>query len=222
MKIRQPLRRALVPSSVLKALGPALEAEVCAELNVGELVSFSAAGDVVEHTVKPNFRAIGRRFGNRTQAVAAAVAGADPDRLRRALAERGVAELSVDGINVEVTPEEVTLSERPRAGWSVLNRHGETIALDLEITPELTRAGIVRDVIRFVQEMRKQSGFEVSDRIRLVWSSADAEVADAIDAFRDVIADEVLATSFESGRPADGADAITDDDLGLTVTLQLA
>jgi isoleucyl-tRNA synthetase len=220
LKIRQPLRRALVSSSLLAALGPALTAEVCAELNIGELTSFSAAGDIVEHLAKANYRALGRRFGKRTPAVAAAIAAADAAELNRSLRERGVAELSVDGDTVEVTEHDVVLSERPRAGWSVLNRQGETIALDLEITPELTRAGIARDVVRFVQEMRKQSGFEVSDRIHLVWSSTDADVAEAIDAFGDVIADEVLATTFESGHP--GPDAVTDEDLGLRVTLRLA
>ena len=64
-------------------------------------------------------------------------------------------------------PDEVILSERPREGWSVVNEQGETVALDLELTPELRRAGLAREVVRMIQEARKTGGFEVSDRIAL-------------------------------------------------------
>ncbi|MBU5857104.1 hypothetical protein JVV04_20420, partial [Vibrio cholerae O1] len=68
---------------------------------------------------------------------------------------------------IEVTADDVLLTERPREGWSVVNEQGETVALDLELTPELVRAGQAREVIRVVQEARKTSGLDVSDRIRL-------------------------------------------------------
>ena len=73
--------------------------------------------------------------------------------------------------------DEVIVSERPREGWSVVNEQGETVALDLELTPELVRAGLAREVVRLVQEARKASGFEVSDRIALRWS-ADGDTAE--------------------------------------------
>ena len=65
------------------------------------------------------------------------------------------------------------VSERPREGWSVVNEQGETVALDLELTPELRRAGLAREVVRLVQEARKTGGFEVSDRIALSWAALD-------------------------------------------------
>ena len=68
------------------------------------------------------------------------------------------------------TADDVIISERPREGWSVVNEHGETIALDLHLTPELVRAGLAREVIRLVQEARKGNGYDVSDRIVLSWS----------------------------------------------------
>ena len=68
-------------------------------------------------------------------------------------------------------PDEVIVSERPREGWSVVNEQGETVALDLELTAELRRAGLAREVVRMIQEARKTSGFEVSDRIALSWAA---------------------------------------------------
>ena len=112
-----------------------------------------------------------------------------------------------------VTADEVIVSERPREGWSVVNEQGETVALDLELTPELVRAGLVREVIRLVQDARKNSGLEVSDRIRLAWS-ADGELAEALRAERDLVASEVLATTMVEGEPGEGWS--TEEELGLS------
>ena len=94
--------------------------------------------------------------------VAAAIAAADAAALAAVAGGRrpGDGRL-VDGAEVEVLADEVIVSERPREGWSVVNEQGETVALDLELTPELVRAGLAREVVRLVQEARKNSGFEV-------------------------------------------------------------
>ena len=97
---------------------------------------------------------------------------------------------------------------------------GETLALDLEITPALRRAGLAREVVRMIQEARKTSGFDVSDRISLRWA-ADGETADALEEHASTVADEVLATQVERALAADlGAAAFTDADLGLQITLE--
>ena len=109
----------------------------------------------------------------------------------------------VEGETVEVLPDEVIVSERPREGESVVNERGETVALDLEVTEELRRAGLARGVFRLVQEARKSSGFDVSDRISLVWQ-AGGELADAIAEHAESVAGEVLATSMSAGEPSGG------------------
>ena len=125
--------------------------------------------------------------------------------------------MTVDGEEVEVVADEVIVSERPREGWSVVNEQGETVALDLELTPELVRAGLAREVVRLVQEARKTSGFEVSDRIALRWT-ADGDTAAALREHVDLIRSEVLATVVEE--PADlDATAGRDRDLGLAFTV---
>jgi isoleucyl-tRNA synthetase len=126
----------------------------------------------------------------------------------------------VDGAETEVLSDEVIMSERPREGWSVVNEQGETVALDLELTPELVRAGLAREAIRLVQEARKASGFEVSDRIDLWWQ-ASGELAEALAEHTGLIADEVLATSVTGQVPPDAAlTAHSDEDLGLSLWLR--
>ncbi|MFZ0530435.1 MAG: isoleucine--tRNA ligase [Propionicimonas sp.] len=214
VKTRQPLSRALIPSAAFGLLDAELRAEVMAELNVERVESFASAGDLVDYSAKGNFRNLGKRFGKQTPLVAAAISSADASVLSADLVTDGRAEvLVVDLGAVEVTPDDVIISERPREGWSVVNEQGETVALDLELTPELVRAGLARAVIRGVQEARKASGFEVSDRIRLAWSATDADTAAAVRAHAELIGAEVLATEMAEAEPA--ADWFADEELGL-------
>ena len=155
-----------------------LRREVAEELNIGALEPLSAAGaDLVDHSAKGNFRALGKRFAKDTPRVAAAIAAADAAALA-ADAQGGRGAASVDAgrrAGARCSPDEVIVSERPREGWSVVNEQGETVALDLELTAELRRAGLAREVVRMVQEARKNGGFEVSDRIALSWAVLDQE-----------------------------------------------
>ncbi len=213
VRTRQPLRRALVPSAAFARLGEELRAEIADELNVGAIESLATAGDLVEHSAKGNFRALGKRFGKRTPAVAAAIAAADAGSLAATEARTVV----VDGERVELLPDEVILSERPREGWSVANEHGETVALDLELTPALVRAGLAREVVRLVQDARKGSGFEVADRVRLTWR-ASGELAEALREHSDAVSREVLAVEMTEGDPA--GDVRRDPDLGLAFAVE--
>ncbi len=220
VKTRQPLRRALVASATLARLPEQLVAEVTSELNVGALESFASAGDLVDHVAKGNFRALGKRFGKRTPEVAAAIAAADAAALAESLRTTGRATVAVDG-GTEVTADEVIVSERPREGWSVVNEQGETVALDLELTPELVTAGLLRDVVRVVQELRKASGLEVSDRVVLRWHGT-GPVADALRGDgAAVVAAEVLAVRVEEV-DAPGAGWASEPDLGLSYAVAKA
>jgi isoleucyl-tRNA synthetase len=203
VKTRQPLSRALVAASGFETLSPDLRNQITEELNVSELASLSeVGGSLVDTSAKANFRALGRRFGKGTQAVAKAIADADAAALSAALRE-GTAAVEVDGEQVPLTPEEVIITETPREGWSVASDSGATVALDLEITPELRRAGLARDAIRLIQEARKNSGLDVADRIALRWSSTDEEVERALSDHTGLISEEVLAEDFV--RASEGA-----------------
>ncbi|MFE3221700.1 isoleucine--tRNA ligase [Streptomyces antimycoticus] len=223
VKTRQPLSRALVAAAGFETLGAELRAQIEEELNVSSLASLSeVGGSLVDTTAKANFRALGKRFGKGTQPVAKAIAEAEAAALSVALRE-GNASVVVDGETVVLSPDEVIITETPREGWSVASDAGATVALDLEITPELRRAGLARDAIRLIQEARKNSGLDVADRIALRWETADEELRQALTDHAGLIADEVLATDFASGAGEEGyGDQFTDAPLGLTFRLRKA
>jgi isoleucyl-tRNA synthetase len=228
VRTRQPLSRALVASSAWARLTAELRREIAEELNVGTVEPLSEAGaDLLDFSAKGSFRALGRRFGKQTPRVAAAIAAADAAALSASLSSTGRAVVSVDGADVEVHPEEVIVAERPREGWSVVNEQGETVALDLELTPTLVRAGRAREVVRLVQEARKSGGLDVSDRINLVWR-AGGRTAEALRENGSLVAAEVLAVDIREGEPADvgpggdGASVVRDDDLDLVFSVTKA
>ncbi|MFL6090816.1 MAG: isoleucine--tRNA ligase [Aeromicrobium sp.] len=216
-KTRQPLRRAVVATHAYASLTPELRAEVAEELNVRALDSFANTGELVDYSAKGNFRNLGKQFGQETPKVAQAIAEADAAALATALAS-GTATVSVNGRDVTVGPDDVILSERPREGWSVVNDQGETVALDLELDDDLRRAGLARDIIRAVQEARKTSGLEVTDRIHLRWTGSP-DVQSAMAAHGADVAAEVLAVETTED-PA--ATTFGDDELGLQFSVTKA
>ncbi len=223
VKTRQPLGRALVSAPNWDRVDPELAAELSTELNVLQIEPLGTAeNELVSVTAKANFRALGKRFGKQTPVVAAAVAAADPHTLQQALSLTGRAEVIVDGDPVIIEPDEVVLTETPREGWAVHHDAGESIALDLTLTPHLRRLGLARDVVRQVQEARKTSGFDVSDRIEVRWAATD-ELREALIEHSEVIAAEVLATSFLEGLDdSQPMPATFQDDSGLAFTLARA
>lgn len=222
VKTRQPLSRALVAAAGFETLSPDLRAQILEELNVTSLASLSeVGGSLVDTTAKANFRALGKRFGKGVQAVAKAVAETDAAALSAALRDTGTASVTVDGEPVSLAPDEVIITETPREGWSVASDSGATVALDLEITPELRLAGLARDAIRLIQEARKNSGLDVADRIAVRWSSTTPETNSALSTHASLISDEVLAVDFTPAPPdATFGPAFTDEGLSLTFHLR--
>ncbi|HVF06787.1 MAG TPA: isoleucine--tRNA ligase [Frankiaceae bacterium] len=214
VKTRQPLGRALVGAAGWADLPDELRAQVAEELNVLALDALDESAGLVDVSVKPNFRALGKRFGKDTPRIANAVTAADPAALAAGLAA-GSATVTVDGEDVALTAEDVVVTESPREGWAVSSEAGATVALDLKITPALRLAGLARDAVRVLQESRKATGLDVSDRIELWWE-ASGELADALEAHGGAVAEEVLAVAFTRGAPARDLAPHSDRDLGLT------
>jgi len=153
----------------------------------------------VSVSIKANFRSIGARYGADVQAIAKAVTDSDATALVREVRSKGNAEISY-GTNVaQITPEDLVITETPKEGWSVASHSGESLALDLALTPELIEAGLMREVIRSIQEERKNSGFDISDRIVVEWSGS-SEIAQAINKYSKEISDEVLAVSMSENK----------------------
>jgi isoleucyl-tRNA synthetase len=216
VKTRQPLGAAVVFATGWADVPDELRALAWQELNVAGEADGAEVGTLVDRSVKPNFRLLGKRFGSRTKAVAAEVSAADPEQL---LADPVV---RVDGEPVRLDEDELIVTITPREGWAVASEPGVTVGLDVTITPELRRAGLVRDAVRLVQEARKATDLDVSDRIELWWETSSEEVAAALREGHDLLAAEVLATSLTEGRPLADLREHTDDDLELRFWLRLA
>ncbi|MCG5212433.1 isoleucine--tRNA ligase [Streptosporangium sp. KLBMP 9127] len=228
VRTRQPLGRALVGAPGWATLSGELRDLIADELNVQSLEDLSGIGaDLVSFTVKPNFRALGKRFGGQTKLVAAAITAADPATVARALRSGEAVTLRAAEVGtVDLGPDDVIITEQPKSGWAVETGAidtgtGETVALDLTMTDELRRAGLIREVIRLVQDARKSTGLSITDRIDVWWSTSDPDLAGALRTQGRTVADEVLATSLtESVHP--GLPTHEDTDLHLTFQLQRA
>ena len=176
VRTRQPLGRALIGAAGFERLPLELRSLIAAELNVASLSVLS--GELVDYVVKPNFRALGRRFGRETPPVAAAIAAAPAADVAAAVLAGGTVSVPLpSGAVVAVGPDDVIVTQTPRAGWAVATDAGETVAIDTTITPELRREGLAREVIRLIQETRKSDGLDVTDRIVLRWSVGGARGA---------------------------------------------
>jgi isoleucyl-tRNA synthetase len=222
MKTRQPLSQALISAPGWASLPEDLKAQVREELNVVVLANLSDAGELVELSVRPNFRELGRRFGKRTQTVATAIQSVDASVFVAAY-RAGTASVELDGERVSISGDDVVVAETPRSGWAVASAGSDTVALDLELTHELRLAGLAREIVRIVQDARKNAGLEVTDRIELWWRvGGSPEPAEAIRAHAEQLAAEVLAVRVHEGAPDADLFSTTDEDLGLHIWLRRA
>lgn len=206
VRVRQPLSRALIvlPAAEKELLGE-LEALVAEELNVKALDRAGGVGELVSYTVKPNFKALGPRFGSRVKSVAQTITASDPAEIVAAIDRDGSVHVDVDGEQVSLTRADLDVRVEGRSGFSLVQEGAYGVALDLDITPELLAEGIAREVVRSVQELRKSAGLAVEDRIKLWLDSGDEATNAALATHRDMIAAEVLALEVNTGEVPSGA-----------------
>ena len=198
--VRRPLRAAVVVAtgSEREAI-ERMSSIVREELNVRELRFVSEADELGEIELKPNYRTLGPRFGKHMPMVAAAVAGLDAARAAATLREGGRVAISVDGMDHELTADDLQVSMKPLEGYQVEREGSHAVALELEIDEELQVEGWAREIVRAVQRARQDAGLEVTDRIALTLDGDDLLVAAARTHER-YIAGETLAVqvSYES------------------------
>jgi isoleucyl-tRNA synthetase len=195
VKVRQPLRKAvIVATDTERREIESLESLVASELNVKELEFVSEQGELLSYEVKPNYRALGPRFGKHMPQAAAAVESLDADAVAAAAAGEARIGITVDGSEHELSAEDITLVMKPRPGYEVESQAGRAVALALELDDELRREGLAREIVHAVQNARKQAGLEVTDRIALVLGGDD-ELLAAARAHEGYLSGETLATS---------------------------
>ncbi|MGB3329581.1 MAG: DUF5915 domain-containing protein, partial [Thermomicrobiales bacterium] len=216
LKVRQPLPAILVhtPDPADAEAVVRLKDQILDELNVKDVRALDELGDVVSHEVKPNLPLLGPKYGKQLGAIRAALAAADPVQVAAAVEAGTPVELVLkDGSSVALLPEEVLVTLRKREGYAAAQGPEATVVLDTTLTPELVQEGIARDVVRAVQDARKQLELNIEDTIALAYD-APTEIAAAIEAFADYVSREVLAVRLESGSNLAGRDGYTEVNIG--------
>jgi isoleucyl-tRNA synthetase len=211
VRVRQPLARAFVvlPASEVGRLED-LRSLVAEELNVKSVEVASGLEELVDYTLKPNFKTLGPRYGKQVGKIAGALAATDAHALVRAIESGSSAVLRVGESDVELTADDLDIRVVGRKGFALAQDGPHGVALDLDLDDELIDEGVARDVVRAVQDLRKSSGLDVEDRIELWLVTDHAEVHRALQTHSDYIASEVLASALHLERPPDEADLAVD------------
>ena len=189
--VRQPLQCISIPvtDARLREDLDYVRQLILDEVNVKEL-RFADA-NMLEKKVKCNFRVMGKKYGKLMKAVNAAVTALSQDEINR-FDQQGSLELMVEGQPIVVERADVEIISEDMPGWTVANEGSLTVALDLEITPALRSEGLAREVVKRIQGFRKESGFEITDRIAVTLQS-QPQLREAVEAYADYIASQVLA-----------------------------
>ena len=200
LAVRQPLARlqVAIPAGVREAVSDGLLELLRLEVNVKAVEVVASDTDLVRLRAKPNFRSLGKRYGKRTPAVAAAAVDLGPDALR-GLEQGRTATLELDGEPVTFLPEDIVVEREVASDWLVGSDGPFVAALDPRVSPELRDEGLAREVVNRVQRLRKEAGYAYTDRIAL-WVGGDDLVTGAVRRHADFIRGETLARRLEIGR----------------------
>jgi isoleucyl-tRNA synthetase len=209
IKVRQPLPAILVhtPDPADAEAVVRLKEQIVDELNVKDVRALTELGDVLAYEVKPNLPLLGPKYGKQLGGIRGALGKMDAaDVAAKANAGENVALTLPDGSTIELLPEEVLVGMQKKEGFAAAQSENATVVLDTELTPDLIAEGRARDVVRAIQDLRKQLELNIDDRIAVRYKTV-GDLADVIAAHHHWIAAEVLATSLEPVNDlADGTD----------------
>jgi isoleucyl-tRNA synthetase len=199
IKLRQPLAKARVNVGSQQQRSDLLElADVLSEeINVKEIEVVSEVGELVNYKLLPNNRVLGPRFGSSFPKVRAALMAFDPAEAARILQAGDELTVEVDGEVVSLSKVEVLVQTESRGGMAVASDKGVTVAVDINLTRELIQEGYARDLVRAINNMRKEAGLDIADRIELAYQ-AEGDVALALSNFASYIQQETLALAIEN------------------------
>lgn len=223
MKVRQPLQRILIPvlSEKIQAQIQHLEELIKSEVNIKTVEYIDDASGILVKDVKPNLPVLGKKLGPKMRFVVAAIKSWGQEEIAE-IERNGKIEVDVEGEKLELTLEEVLISSQDIPGWSVASDGGVTVALDVTLSEELKQEGIARDLVNRIQNLRKDMGLEVQDKINVKVADENQEVVNAVKAFADYIQTETQALSLELESDLEDASVLDMDDFELSVLVSKA
>lgn len=197
LKVRQPLQKVLIPvtSPAMKQQFLRIEDLVKSEVNVKEIDYLEGDNDFIQKKIKPNYIALGKRLGPKMKAVAAALAQftqADINKLEK----EGSCSLLIENEPVILNTADTDITSEDIPGWMVANKGSLTVALDVTVTPELVEEGNAREIVNRIQKIRKDNGYELTDRIQ-VQLTTHPNLVDSVNRYNNYICAEILADKLE-------------------------
>ena len=222
IKVRQPLKKILIPvlSVSDKESIEKVESLILSEINVKEIEYIDDESGVLVKQIKPNFRKLGQHFGAKMKMVTPLISGLDQDQIK-AFEQTGSHELTLEGEQISLTLEDVEITSEDIPGWLVASENGLTVALDISISDELRMEGLSRDVVNRLQNLRKDSGLEVQDKINVLYTSTDEQMNTAIETHKEYIQKETQALSLVKAGNISGGTVIEIDGTELTVAMSV-
>jgi isoleucyl-tRNA synthetase len=196
IKVRQPLQKVLIPvlNPVMKQQLEQMEDLIKAEVNIKEIQYLTEDDGFIKKKIKPNYIALGKKLGPRMKALAAALTSFSQEQISM-LEKEGQVSLIIDSEPLILQIGEVEISSEDVPGWMVANKGTLTIALDVTVTPDLEQEGNARELVNRIQKIRKDNGYELTDRIEVKIAGASEGMAVSIERFNEYIGAEVLADS---------------------------
>jgi len=200
IRVRQPLQRIMLPilDENFKLQVEAVKDLILSEVNIKEIEYITDTTGVIVKKAKPNFKTLGRRLGKDMKAGAEMINSLTELQISD-LEKNGILKLNINGSDYELIQEDIEIISEDIPGWQVATDKDITVALDIGITEELMLEGIARELVNRIQNLRKSSDFNVTDRIKVIISETDL-VNQTLNHFKEYIANEVLADSIESGK----------------------
>lgn len=219
IKVRQPLQRVMIPvlDEVSKAEINAVSDLIKAEVNVKEIQLIDDASGVLVKQIKPNFKALGPRFGKDMGLISKEIQNFTQEQINK-IEREGALTLDISGKSINLTTEDVEISSQDIPGWLVANANGITVALDITLTDELRNEGIARELVNRIQNIRKDSGFEVTDKIKVQLES-EPIIEAAVKANEGYIKSETLTNELIFVSKIENGTEIEFDDLKTVVLI---
>ena len=212
LKVRQPLSKILIPvlSNDFKRQIEAVEDLILSEVNVKGIEYVDDTSGILVKKIKPNFRRLGKQYGPRMKDISAALAQWGPEEINQLEREQRY-ELALNGEAIPLTVEDVEITSEDIPGWSVAREGNLTVALDINLTDELRREGMARDLVNRIQNLRKDQGLDVQDKIRVRIERGNSLVDEAIEVHKEYICQETQAVEL----------SLTDDTLSEATALEM-
>lgn len=219
LRVRQPLQRILLPvlDADFKSSVEAVEDLIKAEVNVKEIEYVEDTSGVVNKKAKPNFKTLGRRMGKNMKAANSIISEMSQSDIQK-FEKEGCFQIEIEGEQYELTLEDIEVVSEDIPGWLVTNDGPLIVALDTNLTEELRHEGLARELVNRIQNLRKSSNFNVTDRIHVEIQN-DEKVKNAVAHFEGYIKDEVLADQIQLGQPV-GEEFEIYEDLSVVIKVQ--